>query len=430
MKRLSPYIPIFIICFITFNLWVLSKSNPSVIFEQPFRSLSQILALLGTVLMSFTVLLSTRLKWVEKIFKGLDKAYGAHQFLGSIAFLFILHHPILLALQSLPQIKLAMIYLLPSGDIPYSLGVYGLYLMIASFIFMIFLKLPYHIWKISHRLLGFGFLLGSVHVLFITSDISNSLLLRFWITGFLALGIGSIIYRSLLYPIFGPKYNYSVEKIERAIDVVTIYMRAKNLKKMDFKSGQFVYISFDNKVTGKESHPFSIASGPNDDLLKLSAKIVGDYTLKLTQLREGDKAMVYGPYGGFTMNKFNYKNCLWIAGGIGVTPFLSMLSSEMYKCSGNSVCFYYTYGKKDEGLFVDEINTLVSRTPNVKFYDWCSKEKKRLDLKEIMSKINIRVLDAVFMCGPVPMMDGFKKQFLLAGVPEQKIIYENFSHLT
>lgn len=408
----------------------MSKQNPHLILEQPLRSLSQILALLGTVLMSFTLLLSTRFKWVEKIFKGLDKAYGAHQLLGSISFLFILHHPILLALQSLPQIRLTMLYLFPSADIPYSLGVFGLYLMIVSFVFMVFIKLPYHLWKISHRLLGIGFLLGSVHALFITSDISNFFLLRLWITGFLALGIGSIIYRYMLYPIFGPKYNYAIERIERAIDVVSIYMRVKAAKKLDFKSGQFVYVSFDNKITGKESHPFSIASGPDEELLKLSAKVVGDYTLKLTQLREGDRAMVFGPYGEFTMHRFSNKNCLWIAGGIGVTPFLSMLSAETYKCSGNQVCFYYTYGKKEEGLFVDEINALTTRTPNVKFYNWCSKEKRRLDLKEIATKINMRVLDAIFMCGPPPMMEGFKKQFLLAGIPEQKIIYENFSYLS
>lgn len=430
MGRLSPFFTIFIICAITFVLWILSKSNLSIVFEQPLRSLSQVLALLGTVLMSLTILLSTRLGWIEKIFKGLDKVYGAHQFLGTISFLFILHHPILLAIQSLPQAKLVMLYLFPSSNISYSLGVFGLYLIVTSFIFMTFIKLPYHIWKLTHKLLGFGFLLGGLHAFLVTSDISNFLPLRLWIMIFLFLGIGSVIYRLFLYVIFGPKYNYQIVRIERAVDVVSIYMLAKNQKKIDFKPGQFVYVNFKNKVTGNESHPFSIASGPKDELLKLSAKIVGDYTLKLTQLQEEDRAMVYGPYGEFTMNRFNNKNCLWIAGGIGVTPFLSMLSSEIYKCSNNSVCFYYTYGKREEGLFVDEINTLITRTPNVKFYDWCSKEKNRLDLREIANKINLHVLDAIFMCGPGPMMEGFKKQFLLAGIPEQKIIYENFSYLT
>lgn len=379
--------------------------------------------------MSFTILLSTRLKWVEKAFNGLDKAYGTHQFLGTISFLFVLHHPILLALQSLPKAKLAILYLLPSSDIAYSLGVFGLYLMIVSFLFMTFIKLPYHLWKLTHKLLGLGFLFGGVHALFITSDISNFLPLRLWITGFLALGISSLVYRILLYTLFGPKYNYSVEKVERAIGVVTVYLKPKAKEKLDFKPGQFAYVSFKNKITGSESHPFSIASGPKEEVLKLSAKIVGDYTLKLTQLREGDKALLYGPYGEFTMSRFRNKNCLWIAGGIGVTPFLSMLSSETHQSSNNSICFYYAYGNKDEGLFINEINSMVAKAPHVKFYDWCSREKKRLDLKEIMSKINLRALDAVFMCGPMPMMEGFKKQFLSRGLSEQKIIYENFNFL-
>lgn len=428
MKKIVPFIIIFICCLVTVYLWVSSKQDTAIIFEQPLRSISQISALLGTILMAFTVILSTRLKLIELIFGGLDKTYNVHQLLGSISFLLILHHPILLALQSLPQINSALSYLLPSSDLAYSLGAFGLYASIVGFVFMRFIKLPYHIWKISHKLLGIAFLLGSGHVLLIPSDVSNFFPLRLWMGTFVALGIASVVYKFLLYFILGPKYKYQIEKIERSIDVVTIYLKSK--KVMNFKPGQFVYVHFKNKSTGKESHPFSIASAPQDNLLRLSAKIVGDYTLKLSQLNEGDKAVVYGPYGRFVMNRFKHKNCLWIAGGIGVTPFLSMLSQEAYYCFANSIYFYYTYRNREEAVFTEEIRDLSQKVPHLRFFDWCSKEKRRLDVKEIMNQVDIRLMDGIFLCGPLAMMEGFKKQFVRVGVPEGKIIYENFSFRT
>lgn len=427
MKKFAPLIIIFVSCLVTANLWILSKQDPGIIFEQPLRSLSQILSLLGTVLMSSTVVLATRLKKVEKAFNGLDKTYEVHQIIGSIAFLFILHHPILLALQSFPQIKMVMLYLLPSSDLAYSLGVFGLYGLIVVFIFMSFVKLPYHLWKLSHKVLGVSFLLGSIHAFLVPSDISNYFPLKLWMAGIISLGISSVLYKLVLYFIFGPKFKYEVERIERSIDIVTLYLRATTEKMINFKAGQFVYVHFNNSKTGKESHPFSIASAPKDNLLRLSAKIVGDYTLKLPSLSRGDKAVIYGPYGRFVMNRFKNKNCLWIAGGIGVTPFLSMLSEETYASSNNLIFFYYTYRNKEEGAFKEEIEGLVSRTSNIRFFDWCSKEKRRLDINEIKNQINIHLLDAIFLCGPLPMMEGFKKQFLSQGVAEDKIIYENFS---
>lgn len=431
MRKLSAYLFILFICLATFYLWLFSKQEISILTAQPLRSLSQILALWGIVLMSLTLILSTRLRVLENIFGGLDKVYGVHHLAGIVSFIFLLNHPLLLSIQSFPQVKASLLYLLPSSDLSYSLGVFGIYSMITAFIFMVFIKLPYHLWKWTHKLLGGAFLLGSAHAILITSDISTYIPLRLWVEGFILLGSAALIYMLIYYPLFGRKYVYEVERIERVLDIITIFMRPTTQKKLRFIPGQFVYIKFQNKILGNEAHPFSIASPPQEEILKLSAKIVGDFTLKLPALGRGDKAVITGPYGKFAVAaQMSSSNSLWIAGGIGVTPFLSMLGSQVFSPERGLINFYYTYSRKEEGVFTGEIQNLVQKLYHVRFFDWCSQEKKRLSLQQIKEQIDLSQLDAIFLCGPLPMMESLCKQFIEFGIPQKKIVFENFYFLS
>lgn len=431
IKKFKPLIFLLVVTVITLNLWVTSKSSLSTILATPLTSLSQILALLGIVLMSCSILISTRITFIEKLLKGMDKAYGVHQIAGSLAFIFILSHPLLLVIQALPRIQVATMYLFPSVNLSYTLGIFALYSMVLSFVFMAFIKLPYNIWKLTHKLLGVTFLLGSVHALMVGSDIAAFLPLKVWLSSWIGIGIFSTMYSLFFYRKFGPKFSYQIERIERTVDIVTIFLRPQSEKVISFEPGQFVYVEFKNKKIGRELHPFSIASGINDERIQLSAKIVGDYTLKLAQnLREGNGSLLYGPYGQFAGNASSLKNCIWIAGGIGITPFLSMLSSEIARPTDKSIHFYYTYSTKEEGSFLNQVQVLSENAPHVKFFDWCTQEKKRLSADVIKNHLDLAGIDAIFLCGSLSMMEGLKKQFMSIGVSEQKIIYENFAYIT
>jgi predicted ferric reductase len=275
--------------------------------------------------------------------------------------------------------------------------------------------------------LGPAFLLGGIHALLIGRDISNFLPLKIWIGFFITIGVFSSAY-SFFYRRLGSKFFYKIAGIERAVDVITIHLQPQGARIMLYNPGQFVYVEFKNKKIGSELHPFSIVSSPQEENLQISAKIVGDYSLKLFHyLREGEAGVVYGPYGQFANNLAALGNSLWIAGGIGVTPFLSMLSAEARNHSDRSIYFYYVHSQKEEGVFLGQIYNFLTKAPHVTFFDWCTKEKNRLNVNVIRDYLDIRTLDAIFLCGPLSMMEGFKKQFLDIGVPEKKIFYENFS---
>lgn len=423
IKKLVPHLSIFFICLITINLWLLSKNDFSVLIQQPLRSLSQILALLGIVLMSLTLVLSTRIRATENSFGGLDRVYLVHRILGSLAFIYLINHPLLLTTQSFLN---ADLYLLPGNDLSYNLGIFSIYFMILAFIFTVLIKLPYHLWKFTHKILGLSFLLGSLHTLFVASDVSLFLPLRLWIGFFISLGLTSALYSIFLYRYFGPKHLYGVEKIERSLDIINIYLKPLTQKLLRFNPGQFTYVKFTNPQIGSESHPFSLSSAPYETLVRLSVKISGDYTLKLPNLRPNDQALIYGPYGKFETGN-SIKRVLWIAGGIGVSPFLSMLRAEAHQPKLESITFFGCCRAEEEAVFCEEIKNLAKNIPHLNFVNWCSTKNQRLSVNILGQMLDLHSLDAILLCGPAPMIESLSKQFLEIGIPKEKIIFENFS---
>lgn len=198
MRKFPVFLVIILLCLNTVNLWIASKPTLNIIWESPLRSTSQILALLGIVLMSFTIVLSTKIRLIENFFGGMGKVYYIHHIAGSAAFVFILNHPLLLVVQALPKAKFAMTYLFPSSNLANNLGIIALYLMVMAFICMVFIKLSYPKWKLTHKLLGPAFLFGGIHALLAGSDISNFLPLKIWIGFFIVIGVFSASY-SFLY---------------------------------------------------------------------------------------------------------------------------------------------------------------------------------------------------------------------------------------
>lgn len=430
MKKLHPYLLITLFLGITINLWIISKISVSDIWTQPLRSGSQILALLGTVLTSVTLALSTRIKKVEDFFGGLDKVYGAHHLFGTFGFIFLLHHPMLLILQALPMEKLASMYLILGADLSYNLGILSLYTMIFGFVSMVFVKLPYHIWIWTHKILGLGFLLGGVHGLLISSDISSNLPLRIWMILWIVIGITSAIYTIIFYKKFSKRIMYSVVSLERKKDIVIITLKPKGKRPLQFIAGQFVYVEFLDDIIGRENHPFSIASSPNEENLRIAVKMVGDYTKKLPLLEEGVTALVYGPYGRFYPETNIVESaCVWIGGGIGITPFLSKLRAELIKQTANKILLYYVYRTEDDGVFAREILELSSQVPNVEVVLCCTSTSGRLSVKAISEKIPVTNISSVLLCGPTAMMHHFSNAFQKVGVREDNIYFEEFSFI-
>jgi len=432
MKSIWPSVTIFFFCLITFFIWILGKGSLSLVFLSPYTSFSQILALLGLILASFNLVLSTKQRFIENLFGGLDKVYEVHKTTGALAFVFILAHPLLLILEALPKLDLALVYLIPGQDLSYSLGIFAILFFILSFLFIVFINLSYNKWIYTHRLLGVAFFLTGLHILTISSDVSRNPFLRYWIFLFWIVGMISFLYIVFFYRFIGPRYLYEVVKIVRKLDVLDFHLKPLE-RRIVFEPGQFVYLSFLNKKVGGEFHPFSLSSSPKEELVRVSAKMLGDFTLKMRDVEEGDKVLLYGPYGKFSQKYFalNYENFVFIAGGIGVTPFSSIIRDRVLGQGSGRIFLFYSFKNEYDAVFDNEIREIKNKLGELEYIPWNSSLKGRLTAQKVLDFLSGCDLEKtlIMICGPVPMMEGLKNQFISLGISEDNIVFEKFTFL-
>ncbi len=395
-------------------------------------SLGQITGLLGLTLFSITLILSARLKIFEIFFGSLDKVYKIHHKFGIVSFLFLLAHPLFLAFKYLILISAssAATFLLPSSDWAKNFGIISLYLMMILLIITMFSAFRYQVLKSFHKFLGLAMFFGGLHAFLIPSDISENQPLRIFMLSLASLGLAAYVYRTLLGKFFVKKFTYRVISVNNIKnDVVEIVMKPL-VKKMEYLPGQFIFISFIYGNISSETHPFSISSAPHEESLKITIKNLGDYTSKMKTLQVGSIAKIEGPYGKFSYLNAYEKNQIWIAGGIGVTPFLNMMRNIKYNLyAGYSIDMYYCAKTANEIVFLDEFMEASKSVQGFKLIPYCSDEKGFLTTKNILELSNGVKRKDILICGPPFMMNSLKEQFLKLKVPKYKIHLEEFKLL-
>lgn len=388
-------------------------------------SLGQILGLMGMTLFSINLILAGRFNFLDKYFKGLDKVYAHHSRIGTIAFSMILFHPLFLVIKYLSfSLKQAALFFVPFINIPITWGILALLLMIVLIIFTFYIKIKYHVWKFSHKFMTVAFFFALIHTMMISSDVSRNNLLRYYVLILAITGLAVSLRQAFLNKFLVKKLKYKVKNINQLNqDIIEIEMEAET-HKLNFNPGQFAFFSFIGEKISSESHPFSISSSPFDRNLKITVKNLGDYTSLLNNLKQGDSVLIEGPYGDFSYKKTGNNNQIWIAGGIGITPFLSMgraLESDY------NVDLYYSVKQNTEAVYTKEFEDLSQKNSKFKFNLWNANEKGYIN-SGLISNLS-KGLDSkdIFLCGPPMFMKSLKNQFLSLGVDAKKIHYENFS---
>lgn len=389
-------------------------------------SLGQITALSGMTLFSINLILSGRFKIFDRLMGGLSDVYNKHHVIGAISFSLILFHPVFLAFRLVPySLRDAALFLLPGQNQAINYGIISILLFILLIVLTFFTHLRYSRWKISHTFMILVAFFAIMHSLTTTSDISRDQLLRFYILGLAFLGFTSAFYQAFLSKYLRKKYIYTIKNVSSiGIGTVEIEMSPKE-ERLAFEAGQFIFISFSCPGISKEIHPFSISSGENDPNLRIAIKSLGDFTKDIGSVRAGYETKIEGPYGKFTRKKDMNKNQVWIAGGIGITPFLSMARSLKDDCP--EIDLYYSVKNKDEAAFLDELKNISKSHPNLKVTDWFSNDKGRLSGHAIYEMSNGLSDKDIFLCGPPPFMKSIRAQLIELGISSSKIHWELFN---
>ncbi len=411
-------------------------------FAITMQAIGQGLGLVGMAMFSLNFVLGARLRWLESMFGGMNNVYIAHHILGGLSFIFLLLHPLFLIIQYIgmgargirstytlyvanPHCLAHFSFVNP--ECSYLFGVIALGLMILFLVLTFFVKLPYHIWKSTHKFLGLAFFFGALHALFISSDVTRFAVLQYYMWFLVAIGFASIFYRTILGAFLVKRREYVVDEVKQVNPtIVEIVMHSKDGKPMNYTPGQFVFIGFPDSAGLEEVHPFSLSSSPNGEKLSIGVKGLGDYTKKLSQLTVGARAVIEGPFGRTSYAYYPCKEQIWIAGGIGVTPFLSMARS-LKEESGYKVDMYYSAASLEDAAFNEELCSIATTNPNFRLIPWYGKEKGFLSADAIALESKNLLGKEIFVCGPPPMMKAIKAQFSKWKVPVSCVHSEEFS---
>jgi predicted ferric reductase len=282
----------------------------------------------------------------------------------------------------------------------------------------------YERWLTAHRLTGLFVITAVVHGAIVDPVLHRSPVLRavFFAVG--TVGTVAYLYRELLARYFVPIYDYTVANVRRLNQTTLGVTLAPARRSVSFAPGQFVFLALGG-AGGWERHPFSVSSSATDPQLELTIKASGDYTRELyEQLRTGVPAKLAGPFGGFDYRQGG-PDQIWIAGGIGVTPFVSWIRSIDGQFE-HTVYFYYSVAHAEDALYLDDIRAVTNRHPSLRLRLVCADTDGQLTPEDVVHAVSPGVSPWVYMCGPPPMMKAFSAGLRELGIPSRRIRWEQF----
>jgi propane monooxygenase reductase subunit len=221
----------------------------------------------------------------------------------------------------------------------------------------------------------------------------------------------------------------AVESLTR--DIRRLVLTVPDGEEMPFRSGQYV----DIRIPGTDEYrSFSMANLPSDDgRLEFMIKLYpgGRFSGLLDgELKAGDELEVTGPYGVFTLRDTE-RPLLFIGGGAGMAPILSLLRS-MANAGINRPAIYYYGAREEEDLFhLEELIELETQLPGFQFVpalsdaDWHGESGLITDVVD-QREPDLAGFDA-YLCGPPPMVDAAQEMLVRRGIDEANIHFDKFT---
>ncbi len=237
-------------------------------------------------------------------------------------------------------------------------------------------------------------------------------------------------------------YTYLVEestKITPSTLLLTL-SRDESERPLAFQPGQYAAISYEKRGKPSAARCFSIVSSPTDQhTLQFSMRVRGKFTNALSKLKQGDVVDVYGPFGGFVFDMTVEKRAVFIAGGIGITPFMSILRYLSALNASNEVTLIYSCATQDDIPFFDELTAIEKAHPHIQVVFVIGKgpTDKLIPEKVRTGHITPELIDEItkqhyqdlrfFLCGPPMFMKPMIKALVKRGANKSDILTEAFT---
>jgi len=363
--------------------------------------------LLSIAMMSLATFLATRPAWLESPLGGMDRVYRTHKWAGILAVAFAAAHWLIEMASDilkstigregrLPKEKFAG-FLEILRDLAEDMGEWALYAVLAMLVITLWKKFPYRNWRFLHRAMPVLYLMLAFHAVLLAPP-------DYWaqpVGVLLALLLAAGVYGALHSLLGGigraREATGTIVAIEHPADDVTTVRCHLARGWRGHHPGQFAFVTFENR---EGAHPFTIASADQgDSTISFQIKALGDYTNGIAgRLQTGQVVRVEGPYGRFDIGRCNpAARQIWIAGGIGVTPFLAWLESlQADPDKAPTADLHYCTRDQASDAFVPRLEALCARLPGIRLHVHGARQGATLQAASLDAAKNAEI----WFCGP------------------------------
>jgi ferredoxin-NADP reductase len=218
------------------------------------------------------------------------------------------------------------------------------------------------------------------------------------------------------------KYKAEVVSLVNHFENIYTLELASKSGRFRYLPGQFLHLAldeYDPSSNWPESRCFSMQSTPNDELLKITFSAKGNFTSRMAQeLRVGKIIDVKLPFGELFQQEHNTENVVFVAGGTGVTPYLSFFTDEEFSKYKNPK-LYLGLRAKHFNIYDFELKKALQINPSLNVKIIYQDEDGILDISKILEENSVD--STFFISGPQAMIKTFKASLLARGVKDYNV---------
>ncbi|WP_303906870.1 ferredoxin reductase family protein [Thiohalomonas denitrificans] len=422
-------------------LWL--ASDPEIWSASGFfpirNTLVQLTGIIGMSVMSVALFLAIRPARIEPLFGGLDKSYRLHKWLGISALVVAVIHWLWAQGpkwavgwgwlerpargRAGPPADALEHFMRSQRGLAESIGEWAFYAAVLLIVLALIKRFPYRYFHKTHRLIAIVYLFLVFHALILfKTDWGSAIGL---LLGSL-MAVGVIAAFTSLFGKVGCRRRAVgvVEELEHHSEdrVLKVVIRLMD-RWAGHKAGQFAFVTFDRS---EGPHPFTISSAwSGDGKLRFHIKALGDYTTNLPRtLQVGDLATVEGPYGCFDF-RGNRPGQIWVAGGIGITPFMARMQSLSHRAHEQPVHLFFSTNAPDE-RFIADLQRLA-KSAGVTLHIYVPHRDGHLTAERLVATVPEWQRSDVWFCGPAPFGASLRQGLMAHGLSADDFHQELFS---
>lgn len=390
------------------------------------------LGFVGLAMMGLEFVLVARFSALAAPF-GPDSLLQFHRHIGFLGLGFIMTHVILSA-------DWSQLVALDLAQTPWrvrfgAIAATALIALVVTSVWRVRLHLSYEAWHIAHSVLAIVFITASVvHILLVNYYVDSPWKQALWLFMSAAF-VTLLLWVRVVKPLRLRRRPWRVESVvaERG-RATTLVLAPVGHSGFRFEPGQFAWFMFGRSPLALTQHPFSISSSAEETgTLAISIKALGDFSSRAAEIQPGATVYVDGPHGVFTIDQHEGPGFCFIAGGIGITPVMSMLATLADRGDARPIILFYANDTWEDVTFRDQIEALSSKL-NLRVVhtlqdppDGWPGETGFLTPEVFLKHLppNYRRFQ-FFVCGPKPMLDAMEASLLDIGAQSERIHTERF----